>query len=117
MPAITRECFAHSTNETEHVAEAVLDPGARVSLISQRLVVQLQLKTIESELPTLAWVNEERKQTYGAYALHMRMKDDHGTQRLMNFIVYGVDKEGPEILIGNHTLQKFGVQMDLSTQT
>ena len=116
LPAMTRECIAHSSTDTEHTTEAVLDPGASVSLISQRLAVKLQLKPIQSDLPTLAWVYNERKLTYGAYALHTRMKDDHGTQRLMDFVAYGVDKEGPEILLGNHTLHKFGVQMDLGKQ-
>lgn len=70
-----------------------------------------------SELPTLAWVGEERKATYGAYALRLRIEDDSHVERTLDIIAYGVDKEGPAILLGNHTLQECGATLDLSTQT
>lgn len=116
LPAIVRACFVHSTRDTEQEVRAVLDPGASVTLISQRLVVQLGLKKENSDLPVLAWVDHERKQTYGAYAIHLRITDDQGVERLMDFLAYGVDKEGPEILLGNHTLQKAAAIMDLGAQ-
>ena len=117
LPAIERVCYVHGTQCTESKVKVVLDPGASVSLVSQRLVAQLALKAEPSDLPTLAWVDGERKQTYGAYSIHLRITDDQGTERMMDFIAYGVDKEGPEILLGNHTLHKSGVHMDLASQT
>ena len=118
LSPMIRSCNVHSSHGSEHQAQAILDPGAAVTLISQRLVVKLELKPEpESDLPTLAWVAGERRQTYGAYALHVRMTDDHGAERTIDAIAYGVDMEGPEILLGNYTLHKAGVQLDLGTQT
>ena len=45
------------------------------------------------------------------------MTDDAGAQRLIDVVAYGVDKEGPEVLLGNHTLNKYAIQMDLGAQT
>jgi hypothetical protein len=77
----------------------------------------LGLKPLQSDLPTLAWIDKARQPTYGAYAVHMRITDDDGTERVMDFTAYGVDKEGPEILLGNHTLHKFAIIIDLGPQT
>lgn len=114
---MVRTCHAHSTTNAERQIRALLDTGASVSLISQRLVAELQLKPVESDLPTLAWIDSERRPTYGAYPVHLRITDDAGVERVMDFIAYGVDKEGPEVLIGNHTLQRVGAIIDLGCQT
>ena len=101
----------------KHETKVILDSGASVSLIDQKLAKKLNLKPIPSDLPTLAWVGKERKFSYGAYDIQLDLKDDHDSLRTMSFIAYGVDTEGMQLIISNHTLARHGVKLDLGEQT
>nr|POE94246.1 putative chromo domain-containing protein lhp1 [Quercus suber] len=72
----------------------------------------MELESVPSDLPTLGWVGSERKACYAAYEMRVRITDDHGVSRTMDFIAYGVDREGSALLLGMHTLRKYGVNLD-----
>ena len=116
IPSITRTCIAVSPEGREITVQATLDPGAHVNLVSQRLIAEMAVPKLNSDLPTLAWVGHERKPTYGAYELVLRLTDDQGATRNVKHVFYGVDKEGPELLYGNPALKAQNVQMNLGTQ-
>jgi len=80
-------------------------------------MVRLGVKPLLSDLPTLAWMGDERSPTYGAYALSMRLTDGKGETRSVDFIAYGIDKAGPAYLIGNPLMKAENVQLDLGTQS
>ena len=54
-----------------------------------------------AELPRLGWIGAQRQSTYAAYALWVRLIDDTGAERTSQTTVYGVDKEGSPLLLGN----------------
>lgn len=93
-----------------------LDPGGAVSVINQAMAKQLNLTPVESDLPVLVWVNSKREYCYAAYEVDLRATDDKGESRAFSATVYGIDKEGPDLLIGNSTLKKQGVTIDCGTQ-
>ena len=80
------------------------------------MAVKLDLVPIPSDLPQLAWVGKERKATYASYDVQVRLTDDRGEIRKAAVTAYGVDKEGPEILLGNPFLHKHDVQLDCGRQ-
>ncbi|GAM82719.1 hypothetical protein ANO11243_007040 [Dothideomycetidae sp. 11243] len=88
-----------------------------VSLVSQTLAVTMDLQPADVEPLTLSWVGNEVKQTYAAYELEVRLTDDRGEERKSRALVYGVDKTGPEVLLGNPFLYLQGVQIDCRNQT
>ncbi|KAF2715814.1 hypothetical protein K431DRAFT_200785, partial [Polychaeton citri CBS 116435] len=116
VPNVERTCYVDAPSSNNIKATAILDPGAHVNLISRVFAEHLELHTIDSELPALAWVGAERAKTYAAYELLMQLTDDTGETRTTKHITYAVDKEGPEILLGNPFLKQEGVIMDLGAQ-
>lgn len=115
-PSITRMCSARSKDGKEHSLRVMLDPGAAVTLISETTAQLLGLERLNSELPTLGWIQSERKSTYGAYALDMRLQDDNSVERMVHATAYGADMTGIEVLLGNYTLQTEDVQIDCGKQ-
>lgn len=108
---------ACAPNGTKHDVRIILDPCADVSLVSQTLAVTMDLQPADVEPLTLSWVGNEVKQTYAAYELEVRLTDDRGEERKSRALVYGVDKTGPEVLLGNPFLYLQGVQIDCRNQT
>ena len=81
--------------------QAVLDSRAAVNLIDQATALLCELEPAPDKPPQLAWVGAERKNTYAAHKVRMSIKDDFGEKRIVEFVAFGVDKEGPELVLGN----------------
>jgi hypothetical protein len=113
-----RMCYAGADTASEHKLGVILDPQADVSLISQRSAVEMGLTPLkEAELPRLGWIGPQRQDTYAAYALNLRLTDDNGVERRINATVYGVDKEGCPLLLGNPFLKQEDITIDCGRQT
>lgn len=95
---------------------ALFDSGAEVNLISQWLVVALQLGPEPQAPLDLKWVNGERRNTYGVYAIRLRLADDLGRERTVTNFFYGVDMEGPELVFGNAFGYDENIRLDLGSQ-
>lgn len=113
-----RRCHASGDAGPEKDVEFILDTQADVSLISQRLAVEMGLEPIKgSDLPHLGWIGSHRQATYAAYTLWVRSTDDTGAERKVSATVYGVDKEGISLILGNPFLQQQHIVIDGGSQT
>lgn len=116
-PAITRNAVAYGPQESRKV-QVTLDPGAEATIISQKLAVALGLKRLDDyELPRFRWIGSERAICYAAYEVTILMSDDSLQDRKVTAVMYGADKEGPEILLSMHTLCANGVVMDIGNSS
>jgi hypothetical protein len=94
-----------------------LDCGAVVSLVSQELVAQLGLRRSHLQAPTLSIYRSDLDTPYSAYKLRLRLTDDYSATREINIIACGVDKSGPEILLGNPDLIAGDIEIACGSQT
>jgi hypothetical protein len=118
LPGMKRTCTARGESTPERELQVILDPQADVSLISQRIAVEMDLPPIiGAELPRLGWIGAQRQSTYAAYALWVRLIDDTGVERIVQTTVYGVDKEGSPLLLGNPFLQEEHICINCGSQT
>ena len=113
-----RRCSAAAAETgSERELEVILDPQADVTLIDQRIAVEMGLQPIiEADLPKLGWIGAQRQDTYAAYTLYVRLTDDQGAERCTRVTAYGVDKEGVPLLLGNPFLKKEGIRIDCGSQ-
>jgi hypothetical protein len=112
-----RTCSASSESGPERELQTILDPQADVSLISQKTAVEMNLQSIEgADLPRLGWIGSQRQNTYAAYALWVRITDDNHVERRVPVTVYGVDKEGAPLILGNPFLQQQNISINCGIQ-
>jgi hypothetical protein len=112
-----RTCSASVDSSPERELGVILDPQADVSLISQRIAVEMGMTPIENaELPRLGWIGAQRQSTYAAYAFQVRLSDDNGVERRTHVTAYGVDKEGLPLLLGNPFLKQEDISIDCGRQ-
>ena len=112
-----RTCSARVNSGLEKELGVILDSQADVSLISQRIAVEMGMTPIENaELPRLGWIGAQRQSTYAAYAFQVRLSDDNGVERLAHVTAYGVDKEGLPLLLGNPFLKQEDISIDCGRQ-
>ncbi|GAB7336849.1 hypothetical protein MBLNU13_g00019t1 [Cladosporium sp. NU13] len=95
----------------EHPATVTLDTGAQVTLISQKLALQLGLPKAVARTPQLKWLANQHTHCYGAYGMKMRLRDDVGREEQHEILMYGVDQGGTEVLLGRHTLRRLGIDI------
>jgi len=94
-----------------------LDTGAEVTLVSQRLAVQYDLKKLDAQLPDLRWLQQQRTACYSAYELHMDLNDSRGIARSHTVMAYGVDQEDTDVLLGRHTMRRLGIDIQNGANT
>ena len=56
LPSLTCKYYVRGSQEEEQEVEMKIDPCADVSLIDQRLAVQLECKKLDVEIPKLQWL-------------------------------------------------------------
>ncbi len=112
-----REATLLTDDNDTRVVSAELDTAAHVTLISQRLAVELGLEQVDAELPTLRWLESQHMRTYGAYEIRLTLQDDYDVEKTVTFLAYGTDKDGPDLLVGMHTLQKHAFDIYCGSQT
>jgi hypothetical protein len=78
----------------------MLDDGADCNLVSQRLIVELDMKPVEgARLPNAESFQGKKAYVYGAHTLRVRLTDDQGTTRETTGIFYAVDLPGPDVIL------------------
>lgn len=96
---------------------ATFDTGAQITALSQSFAVQHGLQKVDAALPRLQWIGKQQTVCYGAYWLPVRLTDDAGESREHRILAYGVDKDGPELLLGRYTLRTLGIDISNGTDT
>ena len=92
--------------------KGLVDPGATISLVSQRFVVQYDLQPERAVLPTPVWPSGQGAFCYGAFQLSYVATDDWGQEKECSSLFYAVDQEGPDVIIGMPALHKAGIVVD-----
>ena len=92
--------------------KGLVDPGATISLVSQRFVVQYDLQPERAVLPTPVWPSGQGAFCYGAFQLSYVAPDDWGQEKECSSLFYAVDQEGPDLIIGMPALHKSGIIVD-----
>ena len=91
---------------------ALLDCGAQLNLISQKLVTQWDLEPVAAHLPTPGAINGTDMYCYGAYQLKYWLVDSWGQGKECCTLFYAVDLQGQEAILGMPGLSQLRVVID-----
>lgn len=87
--------------DEEQGVDIHFDNGCEINVISQRLVVELDLKPLKkAALPLPGFMSGQRIYCYGAHRLRFTCEDSWGSKRECQTIFYAIDKEGPDLVLG-----------------
>ena len=100
----------------KRTVDILLDTGAEANFISQRLALELHLTRVpNAELPRPDPVGGPSLYCYGAYRVHYWLHDSWGQTRESKRLFYGVDHEGPPVILGRPGLRAEGIIIDNAT--
>ena len=97
-------------------AQALLDCGAEINIVSQRYVVKHSLGRIDGDLPAPQWMNGDQVYCYGAHRIKFKSKDSWGKSREIEHTFYALDKDGPPIVLGLPALKAESVRIECGTK-
>ena len=86
-------------------------------MISQRFVVEHDMKPIEAPLPSPQWMNGKTTYCYGAFIVSYIVRDSWSHEKRCEHTFYAIDKEGPPLVLGLPALTDEGIKMDMADRT
>jgi hypothetical protein len=94
----------------------MLDDGADCNLVSQRLIVELDMNPIKgAKLPNAESFQGKKAYVYGAHTLRVRLTDDLGSTKETTGTFYAVDLPGPDVILGRPWRKDQGTVVDSGT--
>jgi transposase InsO family protein len=89
-----------------------LDTGADTNVISAHLVEELGLAKADYKEPRIRWGGGKPAYCYGAYTAHLHMTDSAGERRQIEAVLYSVDREDRDVILGMPSMKQEGIQID-----
>ncbi len=84
----------------------MLNIGAKVNIVNQRIAIECNFKTLDIELSTYSQLNKTQVYYYKAYKVLLRIKDGQGKIREVTLVCYGMANASPTITLGMPGLKK-----------
>jgi predicted aspartyl protease len=108
--AVTTEAIL-TTSQGQRALTAVLDTGAEITLVSQRLAVEQGLLPAQAERPRIEWLESQKTHCYGAYSLTVSLTDSENHEQKHVILAYAVDQGETELILGRYSLKNLGIDI------
>jgi transposase InsO family protein len=84
----------------KHTFRALIDNGAQLNLISQRVVRELDMEGLDLPKPTAKYLNDQRLQIHKAHDLKLSVVDEIGKWKRKSQRFWGADIGGYDLILG-----------------
>ena len=91
---------------------ALLDTNAEANVISQHFMMQIKMKSLNSELPCSVLLNEQHHYCYDTYLVTYQLKDSWDQMHNCEHIFYALDKNGSKLILDLSALEKKQIKID-----
>ena len=90
----------------------LLDTDTEVNVISQHFMMQIRMKSLNSELSHSVLLNEQHHYCYSTYLVTYQLKDSWNQMHNCEHIFYALDKIGSKLILDLPALEKKQVKID-----
>jgi hypothetical protein len=84
----------------KHTLRALIDNGAQLNLISQKVVRELDMEGLDVPKPTAKYLNDQRLQLHKAHDMKLSVADETGARRRRSQRFWGADIAGYDLILG-----------------
>ena len=92
--------------------QTLLDISTEANMISQCFVMQIRMKSLNSELSHPVLLNRQHHYCYSTYLVTYQLKDSWGQVCNCEHIFYALDKNGPKLILDLSALEKKQIKID-----
>jgi len=104
------------SKQTWQKTPILFDGGSEINVVSQRYVAEMQLPSVEVELPVASWLTKQSSYCYGAHEITYRICDNWGRVKEAKGLFYAFDMDAPPLLLGMPALHEDGIMIDYGAE-